>query len=163
MRHYGFLKNQAGVSRILEAVISAAILFVVFSVATFLAQTSDLKILQERSDLDRLGYNVLNNVMESGAIENIEKQTLPPNIDKVTYLRTAIQTYLPTTVYFNLTIYEYIDQSPFGRLDPFIKSVANADSFKSSTEISSTDMVYTSKNGNTYYVVLVLARAGGGS
>ncbi len=160
MKHR-FLRNQKGVSRILETVIAAVILFVVFSAATFLVQTSDVKTIQERSDLDRLGYNVLNNIMESGVIENIETNKLPPNIDNATYLRTAIQTYIPTTVYFNLTIYTFKDQITYAKLDPVIKNVANAESFKKSAEISSTNMIYTSKNGNSYYATLILAGAGG--
>lgn len=161
MSKHFFKEDNRGISRILETVIAAVILFVVFSGATFMVQTSDVKTLQERSDLDRLGYNVLTNVMESGVVENIEAKALPENIDNATYLRTAIQTYLPITVYFNLTIYESTDQISHNQLLPAIKNVANADSFERSGEISSTAMMYTSKSGNSYYAVLYLARAGG--
>ncbi len=163
MKKSAFLRNNEGVSRILEAVIASVILFVVFSAATFMVQTSDVKTVQERSDLDRLGYNVLSNIMESGTMETIEAKALPPNVDNATYLRTAVQTYLPATVYFNLTIYSYADQITYAEMSPVVNNVANAESFASSTEISSTNLMYTSRNGNSYYAVLLLARAGGNS
>lgn len=153
------LKTRKGQSRILEAVIGAVIIFIVFSVATFLIRASDVKVLQERGDLDRLGYNVLNRIVESGTIESLVEV---PRWDIV--LRTAVQKSLPSTIYFNLTVFNCIN-NPIDnlliKLD-YVTSVSNAspEAFTKSKEVSSTTMIYTSKNGNVYYLVLVLARAG---
>lgn len=159
-------KNRAGQMRILEAIIAAVIIFIVFSVATFLVQTSDVKVLQERTDLDKLGYNVLNNLMESGTIETIETSSAYQNAtQRDLYLRTAVQSYLPVNIYFNLTLFNSTDMTTYVQLRMVTNNVANAlpTSFTNSTEVSSTDMIYTSKNGNVYHAILLLARAGGGS
>jgi hypothetical protein len=160
-------KNRAGQMRILETVIAAVILFIVFSAATFLVQTSDVKVLQERSDLDRLGYNVLNSLMESGTIETIETSPLYQNWNQTTdlYLKTAVHSLLPVNIYFNLTLFKSTDMTTYVKLQPVTSNVATASptSFTNSTEVSSTDIIYTSKNGNVYHAILLLARAGEGS
>ena len=161
-----FLKNHAGQARILEAIIAAVIIFIVFSVATFLVQTSDVRVLQERSDLDRLGYNVLNNLMESGTVETIETSSAYQiATQRDLYLRTAVQSLLPVNIYFNLTLFNCTDMTTYVQLRTVTNNVANALPilFANSTEVSSTDMIYTSKNGNVYHAILLLARAGGGS
>jgi len=157
----GLLRARKGQSRILEAVIAAVIIFIVFSVSMFFIRASDVKVLQERADLDRLGYNVLHGLVESGTIEaTIEK--FGSGFGEV-YLKTVVQSSLPSTTYFNLTIFNCVDKGSWVELKPLI-SVSNAsvDSFANSLEVSSTNMIYTSKKGNIYHLVLVLARAGGG-
>lgn len=161
------MRNQSGIARILEGVIAAVLIFIVFSAATFMVQTSDVKVLQERSDLDRLGYNVLTNLIESGVIETTETDPAYQNnaTSRDLYLKTTLQSYLPITIYFNFTLSNCTDQTTYVKLQTVTNSVSNVPSqfFTDSTEVSSTDTIYTSKNGNIYYAVLLLARAGGGS
>jgi hypothetical protein len=144
-----------GQSRILEAVIAAVILFIVFSATTFLIRSSEVGVIQERGDLDRLGYNVLHGMVESGTIE----ATLEKGLDNA-YLKTVVQKSLPSSIYFNLTVFKYKDLFSF----ELVLSVSNAatDSFLKSMEVSSTTVLYTSKSGEIYYLVLALARAGEG-
>jgi hypothetical protein len=160
---HSVIKDSKGFSRILEAVIAAVIIFVVFSVATFLIQTSDVKMVQERADLDRAGYNVLNGLIESGSIESIETSSVP---DVENYLRTIIQCSLPPTVYFSFSISNCTGEPPYLRMQLVEGSkVTNCQSelFANSTEVSSTDLIYTSKSGNVYETLLLLTRAGAGS
>jgi hypothetical protein len=156
-------RDNSGFSRILEAVIAAVILFIVFSVATFLIQTSDVKTVQERADLDRTGYNVLTSLVESGAIEKIETSS---TLDVKNYLRTIIQSSLPPTVYFSFSISNCTEKGPYVAMQLVEGSdVTNCPSelFANSAEVSSTDLVYTSKSGNVYGIVFLLTRAGAGS
>jgi len=152
----GLLRARKGQSRILEAAIAAVIIFIVFSVSMFLIRTSDIRVLQERADLDRLGYNVLHRLVESGTIEEI--------LENLNLLKTVVQQSLPSTTYFNLTVFKCTGSLAGPPFEPDPLSVSNAPSgsFANSLEVSSTNMIYTSKKGNIYHLVLVLARAGGG-
>jgi len=158
----GLLRARKGQSRILEAVIAAVIIFIVFSVSMFLIRASDVRVLQERADLDRIGYNALHRLVESGTIETtIEKYG--SGFGEV-YLKTVVQESLPSTMYFNLTIFNCVDKGSWVELDNrrWVSNTSDPKSFAKSLEVSSTNMIYTSKKGNIYHLVLVLARAGGG-
>jgi hypothetical protein len=164
MRHNHSLKTSRGQSRILEVVIAAVIIFIVFSVSMFFIQPSDVRVLQERADLDRLGYNVLHRLVESGTIQYFLEVPLNQTARELN-LRTAVQKSLQSAIYFNLTIYNCTESSSGGlgiTLNPLNLQLSNtsADSFNKSLEVSSTTMTYTSKKGNIYYLVLVLARGG---
>jgi hypothetical protein len=155
--------DNSGFSRILEAVIAAVILFTVFSVATFLIQTSDVKRVQERADLDRTGYNVVTSLVESGAIESIETNSI---LDVTNYLRTIIQGSLSPTIYFSSSISNCTENGPYVAMQLVEgRDVTNCplELFVNSAEVSSTNLVYTSKSGNVYEIVLLLTRAGAGS
>jgi hypothetical protein len=156
-----FSKARRGQSRILEAVIAAVVIFVVFSVSIYLLQPS-VQVLNEKSDLDRLGYNVLHTLVES---ETIEKTLELDSLSAAPYLKTVIQRSLPSAIYFNLTIFNCTETviSPAIELKLLSLDINNtsADSFTKSIEVSSTNIIYTSKQGNIYYLVLMLARPGG--
>lgn len=156
-------KTRKGQSRILEAVIAAAIIFIVFSASMFFIRASDVKVLQERADLDRLGYNVLHRLVESGTIE--ETLELYGSGFREDHMRTAVQRMLPSSIYFNLTVFNCTEdqENSLIRLEP-LPSISNAPSelFAESLEVSSTSAMYTSKNGHIYHLILVLARGGGG-
>jgi len=163
MTQRGIIRDSKGFSRILEVVIAAVIIFVVFSVTTFLIQTSDVRTVQERADLDRTGYNVLTGIIESGVIENIETSS---TLNVANYLRTIIQSSLPPTVYFSFSVSNCTDKTTYVTVELVDgSSVTNCPSeiFVNSNEVSSTDLIYTSKNGNVYRAVLLLTRAGEGS
>ena len=168
MRSHCFTRDRRGFSRILEVVIAAVIIFIAFSVTTFLIQTSDVRVLQERADLDRLGYNVLSSIVNSGAVEVIESDSVYQNwtlLDRGTYLRTAVQSYLPVTMYFNLTLSNCTDTSARAyAVQQAVVSLTNTPlgSIENSTEVSSTDIIYTSKKGNVYHAILLLTRTGEG-
>jgi len=153
-----------GQARILEAVIAAAIIFVVFSGVTFFMRSSDITIVQERGELDRLGYNILDRIVESGAIE----QELETKLDLWTigqHFKAIILQALPSTVYFKLNIFNCTENGPWITLNPISLPNANntsEDAFAISKEVSSTTVTYTSRTGSIYNIVLVLARGGEG-
>jgi hypothetical protein len=151
-------RTLCGQMRILEAVAAALIIFVVFSAATFLNRSSDVKTLQERGDLDRLGYNMLSRMIESGIIEETVE-----NSGSTVELQVFVQRSLPMATFFNLTIVQMEGNDQLDWVNATkIASVSNApySAFSKSLEVSSTPTVYTSKGGNTYFITLVLARAG---
>lgn len=159
-----FFKAYKGQSRILEAVIAAAIIFLVFSVSLFFVKSSDVKVLPERADLDRIGYNILHELSESGTIEEtIENNPLG---SPESHLKVLLQRLLPFSTYFNLTVYEAFNNNVGkARVPPkaiVIVSNATPDVFTNSLEVSSTSIIYTSKNGNIYFISLALSRGGEG-
>jgi hypothetical protein len=149
-------KANSGQARILEAVIAALIIFIVFTASAFFINSSRTTTVQERADLDRLGYNVLSKIIESGTIE--------ATIDQPTLLKAFLQNSLPSSILFKLTLTTWKDSNGWvtaTTLPPLSNSDDN--SFSNSAEVSSTPMMYTSKGGNIYYLVLVLANAGQGT
>ena len=154
---------QRGQMRILEAVVAAIIIFLVFSISTFLIRSSDVRVLQERGDLDRLGYNVISGMIDSGTIEDTLENKGITLADASVQMQTYIQRSLPVSTYFNLTLFT-MNPTANGWINQtllFSASNAQASTFSSSAELSSTPTIYTSKGGTIYNIVLVLARAGG--
>lgn len=146
--------------RIIEAVMASGLIFITFFVAVFLVQAPTVPSLQEKADLDRLGYNVLSGLIESGIIE----QTL--NSGSSTQLANSLRQTLPSATYFDLTITKYSKNPVTQWIEPenlpdFLVSNTDPASFASSKTISSTSMLFTSHNGNIYHLTLILAKAGG--
>ncbi|MBS7653206.1 MAG: hypothetical protein QW638_05455 [Candidatus Bathyarchaeia archaeon] len=151
--------SRKGQSRILEAVIAAAIIFIVFSVSSFLVRASDVRVLQERSDLDRLGYNVLHRLVESGAYgEIMARANSQPELAEL-LLKDALQRALPSSIYFNLTITE-CDGLTLTTLS-INPSNTHGEPTPRQLEASSTSLIYTSKDGKIYLLILTLTREGG--
>lgn len=141
-------KGQKGQVRILEAVIAAVILLLTFSVASIMVQSSNVKVVQEKGDLDRLGYNVLSIIAESGGIDSSQTNLT---------ITTTLQANLPPSIYYSFTILNWSTAS--NSLVPYL-TVSNTASFINATEISSTSTMYTSSNGQIRQLLLQLARAG---
>lgn len=152
-------RANSGLARILETVVAALIIFIVFAASSFFVTNSSTTAVQERADLDKLGYNVLSRLIESGTIEATIEQLPPLTVQ----LKAFLQNSLPSSILFKLTITNYVSTN--GWVSPStLLSLSNSDdsSFLGSAEVSSTPMMYTSKGGNIYYLVLVLANAGQG-
>ncbi len=151
-------RANSGFARILETIVAATIIFIVFTASSFFISSSQIKAAQERTDLDRLGYNVLSRLTESGTIEATIEEIPPLDVQLKGYLQHS----LPSSIFFNLTI---MNRPP--NQDEWVNllSLSNSDSssFSSSLEVSSTPLIYTSKAGNIYYLILVLANAGEGT
>jgi hypothetical protein len=148
-------RSRRGQSRILEAVIAAVVIFITFSVASFMIQANDVKVLQEGGDLDRLGYNVLSTIVESGVIDT------PNTPQRNIIIATALQANLPSAIYYNFTIYDCTNTAN-GIIQLGVETnVKNVLSFANSTQVSSASTMYTNRNGLIRQLILVLARAGG--
>lgn len=158
-----FSKANRGTARILEGVVAAIIIFVAFSVSVYLLQPSDAKVLEEKLDMDRLSYNVLHTLVESGSIE--ENLELDPSF-AAPHLKNVLQRSLPSPIYFNLTVFNCTESAgnyPAIDLTPIPLPVNNTstDALTELIEVSSTSTTYTSRKGNIYHLVLMLARPGG--
>lgn len=152
-------RNRQAVSRILEAIIAAVVLLLTFSAAAVMLQTSGTRELQEGGDLNRLGYNVLSIIVESGAVDKTQA-----NLE----INTILRTNLPPTIYYNFTVLNCIQTNGIvtiqADLSPKYKNIANANdpaTFTNSSQVSSTSTMYTSPDGQIRELVLKLARAGG--
>jgi hypothetical protein len=148
-------KNRKGISRILEAVIASVILLMTYSAAAVMIRSADVQVIQESGDLDRLGYNVLSTIIESGAIHN------------PTTLKLALQANLPPTIYFNFTILNCIND-PNGAIyiqpDNNYGKITNTNddtAFVETRQVSSTSTIFTAPNGQIKQLILQLTRAGG--
>ncbi len=154
------IDEKSGQMRILETIIAAAIIYIVFSAAFFIIRSSETITSQETTDLNKLGYNVLHRMMESRTIEEtLEKH---PEIG-INYLKNVVQKFLPTGVYFSLKIYNCTGDL-FPPFYPDTWSISNApmEEIMKSKEVAYASTIYTSKAGNIYYLVLNIARAGQG-
>jgi hypothetical protein len=151
-------RANSGFARILETIVAATIIFIVFTASSFFINSSQIKAVQERTDLDRLGYNVLSRLTESGTIEATIENMPPLNVQLKAYLQHS----LPSSIFFNLTIMNWPPNQD-GWVNLLSLSNSDSSSFSNSLEVSSTPMIYTSKSGNIYYLILVLANAGEGT
>ncbi|MEM1508194.1 MAG: hypothetical protein QW262_08125 [Candidatus Bathyarchaeia archaeon] len=150
--------SRLGQVRIIEAVIAAILIFIAFTAAFSMLFSSEKFFKQETVDLNRLAYNVLHRLAESGVIETAI------NEGQSAVLANALQSLLPQNVYYNLTIYER-DSSGQGWIPvnlggkPYVSN-ASGEVFERSSEVASASITYTSKNGKIYYLSLILTRAG---
>jgi len=154
-------RARRGQLRVIEAVLAASIIFVVFSATTFLIYPSRIWAPSETADLDVLGYNLLHQMVESGVIEETVEgnETLSGS-----RLKTVIRDFLPSMTYFELTVFKCVEggDGVGVTLQRRGEPVSNAppEAFGRSAEVSSTSTFYTSKSGNIYYLVFVMARGG---
>lgn len=149
-------RANAGIARILEAIVAATIIFIAFTAASFFVSDSKTAVAQDRTDLDRIGYNTLSKLTESGTIEATIEKT-PAATDE---LRSFIRNSLPQTMIFNLTVTR---NSPTEKTWTVSNLMDTDESLSKSMAVSSTPMMYTSKGSSIYYLVLVLANPGQGA
>jgi len=153
-----FIRNRSGQFRIIEALLAALVLFTVFTAAIYLTSTSRIHVLQERSDLDRVGHNILLRLVESGVIES----TVETKPDFEPVLQNAITKSLPPLTYYSLKIY-LGDSAALPSFTQVGEDVTNStpDAFQKTSEVSSSSFMYTSSSsGKIYYLILTLAKAG---
>ena len=150
-----------GQARILETIIAATIIFIVFTASSFFVSTSNSTNVQERTDLDKLGYNVLSRLTESGTIEATIEQSPPLTIQ----LKAFLQHSLPSSLLFKFSVMTWDSSSSKWVASFPTQSNSDEATFLNLTEVSSTPMIYTSTKNphNVYYLVLVLANSGQGA
>jgi hypothetical protein len=144
-----------GQARTLEAVIASVIVFLAFSTASYLIYASENILAQETVDLNRLSYNVLHRIVESGVIEETVEEDPQNGID---HLKMVVQELLPAGVYFDLTVYNCTGNPTQPYSGSLNISNAPAEVFAESEEVTSTSIIYTSRRGNIYYLILKLTR-----
>lgn len=140
--------NVHGQTRIIEAVIASIIIVIVFTAAFFMLLSSENIFRQETVDLNKLAYNTLHRLADSGALETIKEDA--------SRTKEMLVEMLPQGIYFNLTV----ERAPPN--SGVIRTVANAapGEFEKPREIASTNLLYTTRTGEIYLVTLRLTRAG---
>lgn len=144
-------KTLRGQARILEAVIASILIFITFSAAFYMLFSSENVFKQETVDLNKLAYNTLHRMAESGIIE----KTIEAGNNR--QLNLTLQELLPQGIYFHLTINNATNENQQVN-GPF--SNASTMEFENSGETASSSITYTSKKGHIYYLILKLTRAG---
>jgi len=151
--------SNKGQVRVFEAVAAATIIFMSFSAAILLIRPQHSWAIREVEDLDRLGYNILHNLIENGAIESILRES-SLNASRIK-LKTLLEGIIPIMTYYNLTIFVR-DEGGAVELKYYV-SVSNArpEVFLNSPEVSSATAIYTSRSGRIYYIIIMLVKGGG--
>ncbi len=148
-------RSREGQMRILEAVIATTVLLVAFTAFYFMLYSSVKFFKQEAVDLNRLSYNALMHLAESGIVERALSGDAQAG---GAMLLRALQVLLPSNVFFNLTIVNITDASS----REVVVSVSNAVPaiFEGPSEVASATTTYTSSEGKIYMLVLRLALVG---
>jgi len=146
--------SRKGQMRILEAVIATIVLLIAFTAFYFMLYSSEKFFEQEAVDLNRLSYNALMHLVESGIVE----RAVSGDVQAGAVLVRALQALLPSNVFFDLTIVNITDTSS----REVVVSVSNAVPavFEGSSEVASATTTYTSSKGKIYMLVLRLALVG---
>lgn len=140
------VKHNAQV-RIIEAVIAAILILVVFTAAFSMIMSSQNVSRQEAVDLNKLAYNTLHRLAESNAIEESIESNAPNNLQR------TLQELLPQGVYYYLSV-----NRTYPSTGSWTFSNADAQTFEAANEVASSSLTYTSKYGNIYLLVLKLMR-----
>lgn len=141
---------RSGQMRILEAVIAVIILLIAFMAFYFMLYSSEKFFKQETVDLNRLSYNALMHLVESGVVE----RAVSNDSGDSSALVKALQSLLPPNVFFNLTIVNATDPSRRVVVSAFNAVPAV---FERLGEVASATITYTSREGKVYMLVLKLA------
>lgn len=146
--------SDGGQMRILEAVIATIVLLIAFTAFYFMLYSSAKFFKQEAVDLNRLSYNALIHLVESGVVERAVSN---PTTGGEMLVR-ALQSLLPPNVFFNLTVLNVTDASS----REVVVSLSNAVPavFEGPSELASATTTYTSSEGKIYMLVLRLALVG---
>ena len=134
----------------MEAVIATIILLIAFTAFYFMLYSSEKFFKQEAVDLNRLSYNTLMHLVESGVVERAVSGDSGA-------LVKALQSLLPPNVFFNLTIVDATDSSRRVVVSAF-NAVPTV--FEGPGEVASATITYTSREGKVYMLVLKLALVG---
>jgi hypothetical protein len=150
-----------GQARLTESILAVGLILIIFTTSIYLMSPPKVWTIYEKGDLDRVGYNILNYLLEVGTIDNLGK--LQNSTDIESQLRFLLETYLPPMTFFNFTIYNLENDSSVSTISMKIWLKVNNtkwDAFEASAEVSSTSVLYTSKDGKMYFLILMLARSG---
>jgi len=122
------IMNTKGQMRVIETILAS---FIIFSALTFVNIFAVLPSSPkyETSDLEKMGHNVLHDLDEQGLLSRFVY-----NETEWGELTLALTIFLPTDVYFDLTIYDVQDTTPinhdvpirYGSLEVFTASNSTA-------------------------------------
>jgi len=156
-------RARRGQFRIIEAAISAIIIFVTLVAVNQFTRIPRLIMTGRSGSLRTIAYNTLYRLADTGVLENT---VVLGTTDWEGNLKIVLDTLLPSTVYFNLTVYSLSNTAPtsfsvYNR--EMISNSISPTAFTDTPEISSAAFLYVAHNSKMYLLRLQLAEGGVGS
>jgi len=159
-------RRRQGQLRVLEATIAAIAIFFSFLTASYFTRNPRSWTVSRSEDLTRLGYNILHSL----AVKDVLNKTIATgNAGWELQVNFILEALLPTTTYYNLTVYRVLSESNGWNVEYQIYNgviISNAeygDPFVYSPEVVSVSYLYTSRLGGVYLLVLQLSDVRGES
>lgn len=157
-------RARRGQFRIIEAAISAIIIFVTLVAVNQFTRIPRLIMTGRSGSLRTIAYNTLYRLADTGVLENT---LVIGTADWEGNLKIVLDTLLPSTVYFNLTVYSFSNTAqPTSFIIYNREMISNSISptaFTDTPEISSAAFLYVAHNSKIYLLRLQLAEGGVGS
>jgi len=158
---YGARRGQF---RIIEAALSAIIIFITLVTINQFTRIPRLIMTGRSGSLRTTAYNTLYRLADTGILENTLGIGSP---DWEGNLKIVLDSLLPTTVYFNMTVYAFPNAAQPTYYVAYNKRVISnsisQEAFTGTPEISSAEFLYVARNSKFYYIRLQLAEGGVGS
>lgn len=154
-------RGRAGQIRIIEAALAAVImLFALIAVDQF-TRNPRLVMTSRSGTLRSMAYNALYRLADLGVLDNTLGRRL---VNWELHLKIVLATLLPTTVYYNLTVYAFNNtQNPsvYVRCDTLnITNTLSPVAFTQTPEIASATFLYVTFNSRIYMLRLQIAEGG---
>lgn len=149
-----------GQLRVIEAVLATVIIFTTFASAAYLLKSHRTWATRHLEELEKTGYNALQRLAESGGLEATVGDS---HLGWELHLKLLLETILPSSVYYNLTVLVSRYQNGIATLVNYNgQAITNVQSagFINSPEIASITYVYTCRRAKVYVLVLQLATGG---
>ncbi len=154
--------KRRGQFRIIEALIAAILIIGSMAIAVNIQRIPRFWITYERENLEELAFNTLFNIADKVLLNMQLNSSSPWEND----LFWVLNTMLPPTIYFNLTIYKITLQNEteitFERVNKTPITNIQAENINEIVESSSAMYVFTSRDGSVYLAILTLSRSKGG-
>jgi hypothetical protein len=156
-------RARKGQFRIVEAAISAMIIFVALAAVSQFTRMPRLIMTGRSESLRATAYNTLYRLADTGILDG----TLGVgNPDWERNLKIVLDTLLPSTVYYNLTVYIFNNTAQPTYYAAFNKGIisnsASQTAFTNTPEISTATYLYVAQNAKIYLLRLQLAEGGVG-
>lgn len=155
-------RDSKGQLRVIEAVLAVMIIFTTFTAAAYLLKAHRTWATRDIEELEKTGYNVLQRLAESGALEATVGDS---HSGWEIHLKLLLETILPPSVYYNLTVFVSCYKSGTATLAPYngqvITNSLGVNDFSGSPEIASVTYVYTSYYKERIYVLYLQLATGG--
>jgi hypothetical protein len=152
-----------GQFRILEVVFAAVILTSAYSVAIFIMEPANNPAIRASDDLEILAFNVLNHMAQGGTFDRITTE-----VGWEESIKIAMTRLMPPGTYFNMTVFNATISGPSAVLIPInsspitnVQALEAVTAFGRSPEISSSTLIYTTKDGQFLVLRIIVAAAGG--
>jgi hypothetical protein len=154
---YNINVRKRGQIRIIEAGIAASIIFITFIVISQSTRLPRITMTSRTVILRDTAYNTLYRLADSGVFESLIGAN-SANWERS--LKMVLDTLLPSTVYFNMSVYSCNSPTSFAIYNKLSISNVDPNAFIATPEITSASFLFVAKNSRIYLVILQLAEGG---